>query len=94
MPHENALIAKYANQRSVPLLAAGRYVSFIYADYFYRYMIDPDVTTDYDGMYVDEGIGTDPAIVPFQASQIKVIKIEIIKPEENQFRIGGHAGFR
>ena len=86
VPHENAILAKYKSRRLLPTLEADHYVSFVYADDLYRYFIDPDVRTDYDAIYVDEGIGTHPAIVPIHASQIKVIKTEIIKPEENAFR--------
>jgi hypothetical protein len=34
---------------------------------------------DYDGMLVDEGSFTSPAIVPFNVAQIKIVKTEIVK---------------
>lgn len=79
LPTINAIHAKY-QQPSIPTLTTGKYVSFVYADALYRYFMR--YPSDYDGMLVDEGSFTSPAIVPFQASQIKILKREIVKLSE------------
>lgn len=84
VPHENALLAKY-NKKPLPLLEHGKYPSFVYADYLYGYFMGQYIEHPYDGMLIDEGIGDHPAIIPFNASQIKILKREIIKPENRTF---------
>jgi hypothetical protein len=76
VPTINAIHAKY-KQPLVPEIEAGKMVSFIYADELYRYFMR--YPSQYDGMLVDEGGTFGTAIVPFNASQIKILKTEIVK---------------
>lgn len=89
VPHENALLAKYKanNSKSIPLLEPGKYPSFVYADYLYGFFMGQYIDHPYDGMLIDEGITDEPAIIPFHATQIKILKREIIKPENRKFGI-------
>lgn len=75
-PQINAIHAKF-KQAPIPELEPGKYVSFVYADALFRHFMR--FKTDWDGMLVDEGSFTSPAIVPFHASQIKIVKREIVK---------------
>jgi hypothetical protein len=84
VPYMNRLRAKYGKP-SLAELAAGQYVSFVDADWLYRYFTRTDHETPYDGMLVEEGIGKFPAIVPFHASQIKIIKRQIIDLSKRTF---------
>lgn len=78
LPHINAIHARF-HKPPLPPIEAG-YVSFINADYLYRYCLR--FPSAYDGMLVDEGgITNSPAIVPFHASQIRVLKAEIVRFE-------------
>jgi hypothetical protein len=76
IPTINAIHQKY-HQPLLPTLPVGAMVSFIYADELYRYFAR--YPSDYDGMLVDEGGKFGTAIVPFQASQIKILKRQIIR---------------
>lgn len=77
VPHMNQIMTKY-RRSLLPELATGHHVPFIYADDLWRYF--QRFPSQYDGMLVDEGSLTDhPAVVPFQASQIKVLKRQIVK---------------
>lgn len=76
-------INPYRKRMGKPLareLAAGEWPSFTVADHLWGFMLE--VEAPYDGMLIDEGGLTDaPAIIPFRASQIKVLKNQIVKPE-------------
>ena len=72
----NALGAKYSKPPR-PVLPPGKYVSFVDADDLFRYFMS--FGSIYDGMLVEEGISSQPAIVAFYGSQIKIVKQEIIK---------------
>jgi hypothetical protein len=76
VPQINEIRAKY-HQPLVPILDPGRFVSFVNADDLYRHFMR--FKPDYDGMLVDEGSFTSPAIVPFNVAQIKIVKTEIVK---------------
>lgn len=76
LPTVNAIHVKY-RQPELPAIEIGKYVSFIYADPLYRYLTRYE--SPYDAILVDEDISDYPAIVPLKASQIRILKREIIK---------------
>lgn len=76
IPYMNALHAKH-KQPLLPELEPGKMVSFIYADYLWGFMKHEE--TPYDAILVDEGGSIAHAIVPMNASQVKILKRQIIK---------------
>lgn len=77
LPYFNRILAKY-NKPLAPEITHGEMVHFIYADDLWRYFMQEN-ESKWDGILVDEGSHTVPAIVPLHATQIKIKKREIIK---------------
>lgn len=75
-PVINAIHRKY-HKPEVPPIDLGKYVSFVDADALWRYLTRYD--SPYDAILVDENVSAEPGIVPLRASQIKILKREIIK---------------
>lgn len=76
LPHMNALLARF-NKPLRPKLDGTKWVYFVDADDLWRYCIS--YGSPFDGMLVDEGIVDEPAIVPFRAAQVRILKRQIIK---------------
>lgn len=86
LPHINEIKTRY-KQPPVKELNAN-YPSFIDSDDLYRFMVDDRFHHNYDGILVNEGSFTSPAIVPLKAYQITIIKTQIIKfQESNSFLV-------